>query len=178
MNAVAAQAVDIALPVSTVLKVRMCRSVAGEALFGHNLGRGLAELKNLRHVPAAIHVRLAGAVAAFAGYAFAGMFQRQPRMRVVCEFFGNVRVTGLAGLRPDKLIGIARAWMGNNRLLWLRIRGFRACPGPDQQTQYETHSNVQLLSHLPLPKAGLKPLRPVFALRLSLYPDEHYRELV
>src|ERR1700758_3816346 len=101
--------------------------VTAQTFFVYDSGRGLAELENLRRIPACVHVCLAGAVAAFAGYALAPVLQGKARVGSLSEFLCYVRMAGFAGLGPDKLIGVRRAWtrMGNRCLLWLRARGSR-----------------------------------------------------
>jgi len=102
MHAVAISATHIRLAMGGTLEIGMRPGVAFQARSVYELRRRLAELKNLRYVAAAVDVRLARPVAAFASDSLAAMHERKMSMGIGLKFLGQIAVAGLASLRPDK----------------------------------------------------------------------------
>jgi hypothetical protein len=75
MNAVAAGAANVGFGVRGAIEIRMRTGVAAEARLVNVLHAQLVEAANLRDIASALDVSLAGAVAALARDALAGMFE-------------------------------------------------------------------------------------------------------
>src|SRR5208283_773783 len=106
MNAVAAGTADVRLGVGRAVKVRVRSRVTGQALGVNLFGRVLRGIEYLARVAAAVHMRLASAVAVFTGNASGvAMHQRHLGMRVFLKSLGDSVVTAGAGCLPDKLSG-------------------------------------------------------------------------
>ena len=105
MNAMAADTADVGLGVGRAVKVRVRSRVTGQALGLNLFGRVLRGIEDLALVAAALHMRLASAVAVFTGNASAGvaMHQRHLGMRIFFKSLGDSVVTAGAGCIPDKL---------------------------------------------------------------------------
>ncbi len=71
-----------------------------------SLGRSLGGIEDLGHVAAAIHVRLARSVAAFAGDPALAVHLRHLGVRIVSEFLGGLFVAGRARFRANELARI------------------------------------------------------------------------
>jgi GNAT superfamily N-acetyltransferase len=119
MNAVAAGTADVRFGVGRAVKVRVRPRVTGQALGVNLFSRVLSWIEDLARVAAALHMRLASAVAVLTSNACAGvaMHQRHFGMRVFWKSFGYFRVTAGAGCVPNKWSSVR----ARNGCLALRI---------------------------------------------------------
>ena len=106
VNVVATDATDAGLGMRRTVEVGMCSRVATQAIGVHIFGRGLGGIENLGHVAAAVHVRLARAVAALAGCPGFAMLQGYLGMRIVGELLGHLVMAGGAGFAAHIIRGI------------------------------------------------------------------------
>jgi len=99
MNAMATGTADVRPRVRRAVKVRVHSRMAGLALGVNLFGRVLRGIEDLARVAAALHMRLASAVAAFTcSFGFA-MHQRYLGVRIFLKSLGDSFVAALAGLR-------------------------------------------------------------------------------
>ena len=104
VNAVATGTADLRLGVGRTVKVRVRSRVTGQALGVNLFGRVLRGIEYLARVAAALHMRLACAMAVFTRNAGGvAMHQRHLDMRVFLKSLGDSLVTAGAGCIPDKL---------------------------------------------------------------------------
>lgn len=115
VHTVTAHAAQAGSCMGRTLEVRMHSSMAAQALSVRLLWRGLSGIEDLAHISAAIDVRLARPMTAFAGHAVATVFKSQHRMgirRKAAAFSAVARRAGLftnvAGCRAAGYAGAGR----------------------------------------------------------------------
>jgi hypothetical protein len=98
VHTVAADAADTGVSVGGSLEIRMVACVAGEALLLDLFRCRLTELEDLGCISSAVNVRLAGAVAAFAGDALPVVLERKLSMGIAIEALHLVCVADSAAI--------------------------------------------------------------------------------
>jgi hypothetical protein len=121
MDAVAADAAYIALPVRRAVKVCVLPCMAAQAFVIHLFGGGLGGVEDPGNVVATDRVRFAGSVTAFASQTFAAMHQRQPAVRIIGKVLRDIFVAGRAGACAHEVVvsgayGRVNAWFGSTGL--------------------------------------------------------------
>ena len=107
MHAMAAKAAHVCLRMGRTEEVRVRAGVATQAGSIHFLWRHLIQATDLRNVATGINVRLAGAVATFAGCPRSTMLERELGMRIVGHpgRFGSVaKCTGIVADEVSRIL--------------------------------------------------------------------------
>jgi hypothetical protein len=157
VNAVTAQAAHIVFAVRRALEIRVLPLVATEASRIYFFRCGLGRIENLAYISAAIHMRFARSMAAFAGDPVLSVHLGQLGVRIRCKSFGNLFVARCAGIlaneisrRRRRLAALCRGWV--RRLPRSRYRNGRKQhhhtkppkkrpqPPLDSQTRIHWHS--------------------------------------
>ena len=120
--------------------------MAAQALGVHLFGRGLGGIEDLRHVAAALHVRLARAVAVLAGHAVVAVQQSHLGVRVGGKFLGHLFMAGGAGLATHKIRRARPPWPrgGLPPGAWAASTGTHNMPAPSNNIKQA--SNPSLLA--------------------------------
>jgi len=122
MNAVAANAAHVVFAMSRTLEIGVFALVAAEALLVDFLGRGLSGVENLGFIAATFHVRLASAVATFAGDAALAVRFGQFAVGIGGEPLGNFFMARGANFGSDEIarrrrLGLNSRWFGTRLAL-------------------------------------------------------------
>ena len=101
VNVVAADAAYVGLGVRRPVEVGMRSRVAPKALLIHFLGRSLGGIEDLGDIAAALHVRSARTMAAFAVHAGCAMLCRKLGVRIAFKLLGYLVMAGGADFAAD-----------------------------------------------------------------------------
>lgn len=145
VNAVAANAADVAFAVGRALKVRVLALVATEARLVDFLCGAFGRVEDLGNVAAALDVRFTGTVAAFASHAGSAMHFSKLCMGIVGEPFRNFLMAGRAGVCAYK---VARSSFCGRGSWFVVLRESRHCRRTKQchaQQQHQTHAQPHML---------------------------------
>lgn len=110
MHAVTADAADAGLSVSGALEVRVRAYMARQAPLFYLLWCGLGETEDRAGDAAAVYVRFAWTMTAFAGHALAAVFEHEGGVRIVGEVFGFCGVAECARCFSDEVRRIGCGW--------------------------------------------------------------------
>ena len=170
VDAMATGAAYASLGMWRALEVGVITDMASQAPRINFFRRCLCELKYLGYVPARVHVRFAGSMAAFAGHALAPVFKCQLGMRIAGEVLHLVLMAGGAGLGADIVRGGSR---NRSRALGridclLVLSGSIYSPGfPKAGEDRNQRDTQQRASH---PSAPMRGFLRLLVLKMCLCP--------
>src|ERR1017187_4164382 len=146
VNAVATEAAHVAFAMGRALKISVLALVAAEAFLVDFLCGGFGGVEDLGYVAAALNVRLAGTMAAFAGHAGTTMHFSKPGMRIVSKAFRNFLMAGCADICANEVALNCFCGLSAGRLVVPRRSGHcRRIQQCRAQQQHQTHSQSPVL---------------------------------